>query len=292
MGAGSTPGRGPHGAVLATTIDRLLDRSELDPDAAAPGYLAQDGDGLSRMHGHGFAALALAEAWTASPKSPRGARIAHALPLAVRCIERTQGLEGGWWYDPRKSLEHEGSITITLAQALRSAHGAGVRVEPGTIARAIEYVKRSQKEDGSFRYALGDPASSIALTAAALSTLQAAGVYGGRELDEGWDWLFRALAARGAEPSLPNPLDPSAAGGDARRLYCLHYERLYVAQSLWQHADPRVFETWAREETQRILVAQQPDGAWRDPQFGDAYATAMACLFLEVPRGLLPIFQR
>lgn len=294
MGAGSQPDRGPHGAVLAAAIDRLLARCELDPNATTPGYLSQDGDALSRMHGHGFATLALSQAWTMSTHTERGARIAHALSLAVRCIERAQGLEGGWWYEPRKALEHEGSITITLVQALRGARDIGVSVDSTTVARAVEYVRRSQKEDGSVRYALGDPASSVALTAAAVSTWNAAGTYGGREVEEGWAWLFRALEAR-TDPAAafaPNPLEPSSWKKDARRLYCRYYERLYVAQALWQHADPKVFETWARDETRSVLVAQKDDGTWHDPQFGDAYATAMNCLYLEIPLGLLPIFQR
>ena len=294
MGAGNPPARGPHGALVRAAIDRLLARCEIDPSAESQGYIAQDGDGLSRTHGHGFATLALAQAWTMSPRTERGGRIARVLPLALRCIEGSQGLEGGFWYTPRKSLEHEGSITITLVQALRGARDAGARVDPATIARAVEYVKRSQKPDGSFRYALGDPASSVALTAAAVSTLNAAGTYGGTEVEEGWAWLFRALAARRepAAANAPNPLDPSSWKKDARRLYCRFYERLYVAQCLWQHADPGVFDAWERDETRAVLVTQQDDGSWRDPQFGDAYATAMNCLYLEVPLGLLPIFQR
>ena len=45
---------------------------------------------------------------------------------------------------------------MCLAQALRGAHGAGLRVDPAVIARAVEYVRRCQSEDGAFRYALND----------------------------------------------------------------------------------------------------------------------------------------
>lgn len=293
MGEGNAPGRGRYGADVEHLIDYLLARCAIDPDAAQPGFCSHAGDGLSRMHGHGFATLALAQAWTMSPTDARGARIARALPLAVECIEASQGSEGGWWYEPRRSLEHEGSITITMAQALRGARHAGVRVDTGTIARAVDYVKRSQKEDGSFRYALADSSSSVALTAAAIATLEAAGTHGGKELEEGYDWLFRALAAREATGGEePNPLDRSGWKQSDKRLYCRFYERLYVAQCLWQHADPQVFARWNTNETRRVVTTQLADGSWHDPQFGDAYATAMCCLFLEVPLGLLPIFQR
>lgn len=293
MGDGTTLERGPHGRALARTVDALLARVEMDAEAAAPGYVSLAGDGLSRMHGHGYATLALSQAWTCSPSSERGARIQRALPLAVRCIERSQGLEGGWWYEPRKSLEHEGSITITLAQALRSANQSGVRVDPATIARAIEYVQRSQKDDGSFRYALADPSSSIALTAAAIGTLDATGTYTGKIVDEGYDWLARALAVRATSRlEAPNPFDPDTEPRAGRRVYCRHYERLYVAQCLWQHADATAWNAWAQTETARVLTEQRADGSWSDTQFGDAYATAMCCLFLEVPLGVLPAFQR
>jgi hypothetical protein len=41
-----------------------------------------------------------------------------------------------------------------------------------------------------------------------------------------------------------------------------------------------------------VLGAQRDDGSWGDARFGDVYATAMNCLVLAVPEGLLPIFQR
>ena len=70
------------------------------------------------------------------------------------------------------------------------------------------------------------------------------------------------------------------------------YERLYVAQAYWQMDDARQFEEWVRNERLRVLASQRDDGSWRDPNFGDCYATAMNCLFLALPEGLLPIFQR
>lgn len=293
MGDGNSPGRGPYGAEVGIAVDWLLARCALDPDAAQPGYLSLGGDPLSRTHGHGFATLALAQAWTMSPRDARGSRLARVLPAALDCIESSQGVEGGWWYEPRRSLEHEGSITITMAQALRGARHAGLHVDPGTITRAVDYVKRSQKEDGSFRYALADASSSVALTAAAISTLEAAGTYGGKEIEDGYAWLARALAAREASgKELPNPIDPNGWRGGEQRLYCRFYERLYVAQCLWQHTDREGFARWNTSETRKAVTAQQADGSWKDPQFGDAYATAMTCLFLEIPQGLLPIFQR
>lgn len=296
MAGGNSPERGPRGRELALAIDYLIARTELDPKAAHTGYIAQQGDSQSRMHGHGFAALALAQAYSMSPKSARGARIERALEAAIACIEQSQGVEGGWYYEPVKGLQHEGSITVCMLQALRAAHNAGLRVEKQTIARAVDYLERSQKDNGSFRYALGHEDSTVALTAAAIASMNATGTYGGERVQEGYAYLFRELAVRdsiGGYAAEPQRIDKGVASGAlVDPPLCVFYERLYLAQALWQHADRRVFEDWAKKETQRVLVAQAADGSWHDPKYGDGYATAMNCLFLALPEGLLPIFQR
>ena len=296
MAGGDSPERGEHGRELALAIDWIVAHTELDPRAKHPGYISLAGDPTSRMHGHGLAALALAQAMSLSPKSDRGARIERALRAAVACIERSQGIEGGWWYQPRKSLEHEGSITVCAVQALRAARNAGFQVDPLTIARALDYLARSQKEDGSFRYALGDERSTLALTAAAVATLNAAGKYEGRPLQEAYDYVFRGLAARQSwmdrHPDAPLEDRRLAEERDARYAWCAYYERLVLAQALWQHPDREAFERWTQSETRLVLTSQREDGSWHDGRFGDVYATATNCLVLALPEGLLPIFQR
>jgi hypothetical protein len=294
MAGGSTLERGAHGKELGLVIDYLVAHTETDAKAELRGYIAKRGDELSRMHGHGFATLALAQAYSVSPHSSRGARIERALHAAIERIVASQGVEGGWYYEPVKSLQHEGSITICMVQALRAAHNSGFEVDPTTIARAVDYVGRSQNKDGSFRYALSDPESTVALTAAAIATLNASGTYSGPRIDEAYAWLFRALAARESAGNLDrNPLAASDPGAVRdQRVYCYFYERLYLAQALWQNPDKRVFDDWSAKERARVLTSQLPDGSWHDARFGDTYATAMNCLFLALPEGLLPVFQR
>lgn len=284
LAAGSEPERGPHGRETARAVDWLVARTNLDAQSDRRGYIALDGDALSRMHGHGYAALALAQAFAMSPKTERGARIEAALMAAVECIQRSQSVDGGWWYEPKSGLQHENSITICAVQALRSAHSAGVKVDAQTIERAVDYVSRTQKPDGSFRYGLGDPKSSVALTAAAIATLNASGKYGGKVIDEGYDWIFRRLGARSTRSQVTGDADDF--------VICPFYERVCLGQALWQYPDSHVFEDWWATEVARVLVAQKKDGSWEDARYGDAYATAMNCLLLALPEGLLPIFQR
>lgn len=287
MSGGSSPDRGPYGRELGRAIDYLLTRVELDQSSELYGYITTGGDSTSKTHGHGFATLALAQAYSMSPRSERGARIKRALTAAVDRIEMSQGIEGGWHYSPQRVAEHEGSVTICMVQALRAARNSGVRVNGKVIVRAVDYVKRLQNDDGSFRYALGIDRVSVALTAAAISTLNATGTYSGPEVVNGYDYIFRELAARTKTPNARRRLGASEYP---------YYERLYVAQALWQHADTTVFSDWARGEEQRTIVSQELDdkgrGYWKHPRYGPCYATAVNCLVLALPEGLLPIFQR
>ncbi|HVS18217.1 MAG TPA: hypothetical protein VMT18_06425, partial [Planctomycetota bacterium] len=253
-------------------------RTDLVPGSPTFGYISSQGDAQSRMHGHAFAAVALAQAWSMSARTARGKRLGEALTAAVALMERSQGLEGGWMYEPRRTIEHENSVSVVIVQALRAARDAGVAVDGEVIARAVAYIRRCQLEDGSFRYSLGSGETSVALTAAGLTTLNSAGVYEGPEIDRAIEALWRRLGLREDDPDKP-----------ARFPY---YERFYLAQALWQHSDLRLYERWVSLELERVLAAQSADGSWSDAQFGSCYATAMNCLFLAIPDGLLPIFQR
>jgi hypothetical protein len=286
MSAGSGLERGPHGSEMSRAVDYILTRVERDPTSRNLGFISDGGEQLIRMHSHGFAVLAMAEAYAASPRSDRGARLAEALTLAVGCIERSQSLEGGWYYQPVRGIDHEGSITIALVQALRSAKGAGLRVDPEVIAKAEDYVRRSQAEEGAFRYMIGSDKVSVALTAAAISTLNAAGTYHGPEIQQGYDYIARELQGRA---SLTSEWEFRTPDGQRRFPY---YERLYLAQAYWQNPDRTVFTRWFESERERVLKAQNEDGSWGHPDYGSTYATAMNVLVLALPDQLLPIFQR
>ena len=212
----------------------------------------------------------------------------------MRCIEEAQSLEGGWYYKPRAAGELEGSITVCVVQALRAAKEAGVWVDLEVIGRAIDYVKRLQAEDGGFMYALGQPETSVALTAACLSTLHATGIYSGNEVENGYDFIWRELGLREVAR------ERDAIGQEARFPF---YERFYLSQALWQHPDEREFQRWYAEERERVLLDQRADGSWPDvrlsergirvrDRYGSSYSTAMNCLFLALPEGVLPILQR
>ena len=195
MAGGSGIERGPHGRSVERAIDYLLRHVDLGDTSPRRGYVSAP-NANGKMHAHGFATLALAESFATSPRTTRGRRTFEALVAAVRLIERTQGVEGGWWYDPQLVTDHENSITICLVQALRAAHNCGIEVETRVIARAVDYVKRTQNDDGSFRYGLNHDLATVGITAAAISTLNATGEYAGSAIAGGVEWIWRELDRR------------------------------------------------------------------------------------------------
>jgi hypothetical protein len=275
MADGSQPDRGQYSREVSRAIDYLLLRTVLERGASRRGFIGSDADNNSRMHGHGYATLALTQACSLAPATPRGKRLYEALPLAVELIERTQGSEGAWWYEPAVEVQHEGSVTICLVQALRAARGAGMIVRDEVIAKAEEYVRRSQAPDGRFRYQIGSETTSLALTAAAVSCLQATGRYDDPAVEGGLNAIWRELLSE-ARTAARYPL----------------YERLYLAQALWHARDPEAFTRYMEIELLELLSAQQADGSWPGSEFGLAYATAVNCLILALPEENLPIFHR
>ena len=293
MAGGSTPGRGPHGTATSGAIDYLLAHADLMPGSPHFGYIAREGDETSKIHGHGFATLALAQAFVSSPTGKparaqdergrqaleRGQRIHEALLAAVRCIESGQTLSGGWGYTPGSTSDTEGSTTVCLVQALRAARNVGVHVNELVIGSALGYLRETRDErTGRFRYLVGSDIQTTALTAAGVATLNALGQYDSELIAGSLRTIWTDLTDR--EDGIGEPADFP------------FYERLYVAQAYWQMDDARQFEDWVRAERLRVLGSQRDDGSWSDPRFGDCYATAMNCLFLALPEGLLPIFQR
>jgi hypothetical protein len=297
MADGSTDGRGPYGAEVTKGLDfllRLVDPN-VDPDRIPypVGYFHHPQDNNSRMHGQGYATLAVATALgTSSGERYRDLRA--VLAKAVECIEGAQTGTGGFGYEPRGSADHEGSVTVTVAQGLRAARDAGLLVDYDVVKRGLRYLKRSQndapgsEEDGSFRYSIYVPRSSYALTAAAVSSFFLYGEYADdpdRTIQRGLDYMMRSLDLV----------------TQSREWW--YYGNFYAAWTTWQKDGDRPDLPggyWARwhRHVYPILIRDQRagDGGWADPidrfNFGDLLATAFAVLTLAIPDETLPVFQR
>ncbi len=277
LASGVLPDEGEDADILVGCLNYLLARSRQSRFLTEPG--AANGSG-SRMHGHCYAILFLTQIAGSLPED-REKQVSRVIKNGIKVIQNAQSREGGWYYFAKNEQDRdEASVTICVIQALRAARDAGYLVDRGRIARAIEYVKKCQKKsDGSFKYQLiGNSRTSLSLTAAAVSTLNAAGVYRSDELSLGLDYMKKEL-----RDYKKNPLRA------VNETY-YYYGNFYVAQALWQEnrADWRLWNSRVRA---KLLRKQNAAGNW-ESTFGDVYATSMALLILQMPVGYLPIFER
>lgn len=281
MAGGHVPGRGEYGESVERGILYLIDRCRKED-----GYFWRHGDS-SRMHGHGFATLAIAQAYGMTDVHRE--KIRRALVGAVRLSESAQTVEGGWGYEPGDSL-HEGSVTVGQLQALRAARDVGIVVDIGTIEKAREYLRLSANDDGSFKYRLDHAGgrSSFPLTAAGVASLQARGDYAAEEIERGLDFMMEYIPPRGSS--------------DRYYTTFYYYGQFYAAQAMYHASDRNYWRRWYPAMTQELMEeyykpvqewnSRDKGGYWHKSRFGDVYATAVATLILQIPYKYLPIFQR
>jgi len=295
MSTGSTDGRGPYGRNVRRGIDYLLKLIELKAEESEwhEGYFERPNDTASRMHGQGYATLALASALgTATSAGRVGAsrheRIRKVLVKAVACCELAQTSTGGYGYKPTRSAMHEGSVTVAVAQGMRAARDVGVVIDRVVVDKGLRYLRNSQKKDGSFRYSTSQDTSSYALTAAALSAFFLFGQYEDGE---------KHLVSRGIK-ALRRYIDKD---GTKHRWY--YYGHFYAAWACWQkdgHTwDPNrsLWGWWQKIILKDLMGKQTSNGSFELEQgkfvdFGPQLTTAFAILTLSIPDEVLPIFQR
>ncbi len=290
MSNGSTDGRGPHGKQVRKGIDfllRIVEGKEKRKKRWHEGYFDYPQDNTSRMHGQGYATLALATALGTS-SSERYNRIKSVLKKAVACIEYAQTTTGGFGYKPMPSADHEGSVTVAVAQGLRAARDAGILINSQVVRKGLHYLKRSQKRDGSFKYSTHQDQSTYALTAAALSSFYLYGEYSEKEvIAKGISYMKTRLRSRGPD------------------LNWYYYGHFYAAWTAWQHDG----HTWEKRGTENFWAfwqdvvytdlleqKQREDGSFYQDNgrynFGPVLSTAFAVLTLAIPDEVVPIFQR
>ena len=263
MAHGSAPNRGPYGENVQRCTDYILSRAQ---DSGF--IIADEAASHGPMYGHGFATLFLAEVYGMSPDP----EIRDVLTRSIKLIVDTQNSEGGWRYFPQRQ-DADLSVTVSQVMALRAARNAGLYVPNDTIDASIEYVKRCQNPDGGFMYMLPSGPSRFPRSSAGLVALYSAGIYSGDELAEGLDYVMDYL--------------PAAEDNRETHFYYGHY---YAVQAMWHAGTPR-WPSWYAAVEKSFVERQRADGSWFD-SIGPEYATAMACLILQMPNNYLPIFQR
>ena len=269
LAQGSLPGRGKYGEQVERGLDFLLRNVQTN------GFITVN---ESRMYSHAFATLFLAEVYGMTGME----RVKEKLKSAVGLIIQAQNETGGWRYQPGAD-DADMSITVCQVMALRAARNAGINVPKDVIDAAISYVRNSSNiESGGFMYQhevgptgrVQRSRTTFPLTAAGITALYGAGIYEDRVLDRGLAYLRRHRPRR----------------YEALNTFDYYYGMYYATQAAFQRGG-EFWTSWHRDTWRDILSLQNPDGSWQD-LVGPNYATAMACIILEIPYQYLPIFER
>lgn len=279
LASGNLPGRGKYGENVEKGLAYILEHVK------DSGFITDEGTRGTRMYSHAFATLLLAEVYGMTHRQD----VRSGLKRAVEGIVKWQNGAGGWRYLPLAS-DADLSVTVCQLQALRAARNVGIQVNSATIEKAIRYVVRCANPDGSFKYQdLALSRDSFALTAAGLTSLFSAGVY-----DDESEMLRDALREEGKD--LRRIVSSGLAYLDSKRLtvqersYFFFYGHYYAIQAMFV-AGGSHWKNWYPYIRDELLDEQQADGTW-DCQVGSPFATAMACVILQIPYRYLPIFQR
>ena len=263
MCGGHAPGQGPYGRAIDLATEYVLS------NVRDTGYIAtRQGGSRENMYGHGFSMLFLSQAYGMTRKAEIGDKLRKAVKLTCKC----QNNQGGWRYQPTKS-DADLSITVCQIMGLRGARDSGIDVPDEVRGKCIEYVKKSQNKNGSFRYTMQGGHTTFAMTAAGVTSLYSAGIYEGKEVETGLEYLMKY-----------KPTGNSQAGGH------YFYSNYYAIQAVW-HAGGKHWDEWYPLIRDQLVKNQTQSGSWRSSEAGDQFGAAMGCIILQMPLNYLPVFS-
>ena len=259
MGSGNVPGRGRYGKEVDRAVHWLLSRSREED-----GYITHAG---SRMYEHALATLCLAEAAGMCLRRDLRLRVKASIYLLATC----QNVQGGWRHQPIP-VDADMTVTGLVIQAIRAARNAGIAVPLEVVNGARKFVQSCSSRSG-FAYMPVHGHVTYGTTCCGIVSLFAIGTYDSPDVRS----ALRILQNRWLRTDPPGRLH-------------YFYQHFFASQATyiagadeWGAYFPRV-----RDE---ILRIQHGDGHWID-DVGPVYATAMACLVLQMPLEYLPLFQR
>jgi hypothetical protein len=259
MCGGHAPGQGKYGKNVDMCVEFLL------KNVSDSGYISrQDGAAHENMYGHGFAMLFLSQAYGMTQKSEIGTKLRKAVELTCK----TQNDQGGWRYQPVKS-DADLSITVCQIMGLRGSRDSGIDVPDDVREKCIEYVKKSQNANGSFRYTMQGGHTTFAMTAAGVTSLYSAGIYEGEQVEK----ALKYLKSAGFNP-----------GGH------YFYSHYYAVQAMW-HAGGEYWNDWYPRIRDELIKNQTGAGGWDNSEAGPEFGAAMACIILQMPLNLVPVFS-
>ncbi len=237
------------------------------------------------MYVHGFAMLALSEAygavdeemlWAGQKRDNKTRSIAKALELAVRLAVDAQKKNPtkGWRYSPT-DRSADTSVVGAVLMGLLAARNAGIKVPDKTIDDALKYMKSMTSDSsGQVGYSgLGGFGESNARSSIACLVYAIGKRKKWKEFGATKKYIAGNIQNSGMSASWP------------------FYTRYYKAQALFQ-ADYDAWKKWNRDTIRKLREMQLDSGQIGKGQHGPAYCTAMSLLALALNYKFLPIYER
>ncbi len=218
------------------------------------------------MYNHGFATLALAEAYGMVDDPRLGPALKQAVDL-ILTAQKANGF-GGWRYSP-ESTDADTTVSGAQVVALFAARNAGLAVPEQAIERALLFYQSCQGSDGGFGYT---NASGTSAPRTAIGTLVFA--------------LARRQQTRPFQAAARNLAQLGHRDGSGYLFYYLYY----AAQAHFR-SDMNQWRKWNVENVKILSETQLADGSWSESQ-GTLFATSAALLSLAVNYRYLPIYER
>ncbi len=272
LASGEDPNFGPYAGAIRRGI-----RSMIKLQSADTGYFGNS------MYHHGFAMLALAEAYGTvddralwpNANDAKNRSIGQSLELAVRAAitSQKQNSLGAWRYSPSGN-DADTSVAGAMLVGLLAARNAGIEVPDESIDRAIAYFVSMTAPSGQVAYAGGIGGFDESLARISIGTL----VY--------------AIARRKDLPQykqtltyLSDKLEGGSAGHGG-----VEYQRYYQAQAFFQ-GDIQAWEKWNKNLVRELKSVQGADGSFQG-SYGKSVSTSLSLLALAVNYRFLPIYER
>jgi len=250
---GDDPNYGTYSTSIKRGINFILKQQN-----KTTGYIGNS------MYNHGFATLALAEAYGALNDD----RIGPALEKAVKLLLQSQknNPHNAWRYIPT-STSADTTISGACLVALFAARNAGVEIPDDAFKKALKYYKKCQSDDGGFGYT--NPGGSNA-PRTAIGTLVFA-------LDKKKEKVFK------------NAYQYLATAGTTCDYYYFYY--LYYASQAFFHSSNKGWKKWNSSNIKTLKATQSSTGSWQGSN-GETFSTAAAVLSLALNYRFLPIYER
>lgn len=255
LARGEDPQHGPYAAHINRGISYILSQQN-----ATNGFIG------SSMYSHGFATLALCEAYGMVDHPKLAPALKKAVDLILSAQKRNRFK--AWRYTP-DAADADTTVSGCQIVALFAARNAGIAVPDDAIKQALTYMERCRSADGSYGYTSAGGGKP---------TLTAIGS------------LCQSLAKNKQTKGYAVSLNYLKNHINYREPYYPFYFEYYMSQALF-HADEALWQEWNAKNIKLLATIQSPDGSWPG-RMGYSFNTAGALLSMALNYRFLPIYEK